>query len=75
MSKNKKILKKAIEIAGGQKALAEKLGVPIKQQHVWKWLHKTKDGPPAKYVIPIEQATNGQVTRYDLRPDIYPRES
>jgi len=29
---------------------------------------------PAERVLPVEAATMGQVTRYDLRPDIYPRE-
>ncbi|WP_423170698.1 transcriptional regulator [Vibrio diabolicus] len=27
---------------------------------------------PAEFVLPIEQATQGQVTRSQLRPDIYP---
>lgn len=30
---------------------------------------------PAKQVIPIEKATNGEVTRHELRPDIYPIEN
>lgn len=27
---------------------------------------------PAEWCLPIEQATNGAVTRHDLRPDLYP---
>jgi len=30
---------------------------------------------PAKRVIAIERATGGKVTRYELRPDLYPLES
>ena len=30
---------------------------------------------PAERVLAVEHATGGQVTRYDLRPDIYPLEA
>lgn len=63
-------LSRAVEIAGGQTALAAKIGV--KQAHVWNWLNKTKGVPP-QYVLPIERETG--VSRHDLRPDIYPREA
>lgn len=62
-------LKKAIELAGGQSALARLIGV--KQGHIWHWLNKSKK-VPAEYVIPIETALDGQVKRHELRPDIYP---
>lgn len=62
-------LQKAIEIAGGQTALADRLGV--KQGHVWHWLKKAKK-VPAEYVIPIERETG--ISRHELRPDIYPPE-
>ena len=64
-------LKRAVEIAGGQTALAEALGV--KQAHVWNWLNRD-NALPAEYCIPIERATDGRVTRHELRPDIYPDE-
>lgn len=73
MSK-KSALQKAIEIVGGQTALANKIGEPVKQAHVWNWLNR--DGVvPAEHVLKIEAATDGAVTRHELRPDIYPREA
>lgn len=64
-------LKRAIEIVGGQLALAERLGPPIRQAHVWKWLNRTRRGVPAEYCRRIEELTGGQVTRYELRPDVF----
>ena len=62
-----KAIERAIELAGGQQALAEKLGV--KYQAVQKWVRGVV---PAERVLAIESATG--VSRHDLRPDIYPRE-
>jgi DNA-binding transcriptional regulator YdaS (Cro superfamily) len=63
-------LDKAITHAGGVTALAEKLGVG--QSVVSNWRTRG-DEPrvPAERCIAIEQATNGDVTRYDLRPDVF----
>jgi DNA-binding transcriptional regulator YdaS (Cro superfamily) len=63
-------LRRAVEIAGGQTALAHALGV--QQAHVWNWLNRNKR-LPAEYVIPVERATKGKVKRHELRPDIYPK--
>ena len=57
---------KAIRIVGSQKALADEMGVT--KQAVHKWRRKV----PAERVIDIERATNGQVPRHELRPDLYP---
>lgn len=62
-------LEKAIEVVGGQTQLARLLGV--KQANVWHWLNKA-DRVPGEYVLAIETATGGQVTRHSLRPDLYP---
>jgi len=62
-------LQKAVEIAGGQTCLAKLIG--IRQSHVWNWLNRSLGVVPAEYCIKIEQATNGSVTRYDLRPDVF----
>ena len=64
-------LKKAIKIAGGQTALAKK--VKVSQRAVWNWLNRQKS-VPAERVLSIEKATDGEVSRHDLRPDLYPRE-
>ncbi len=62
-------LRKAIAVAGGQTALAAKIGKT--QGHVSKWLER--DALPADMVLAVEQATG--VPRHDLRPDIYPDEN
>jgi DNA-binding transcriptional regulator YdaS (Cro superfamily) len=61
-------IERAVEIAGGQQALAGKLGV--RYQAVQKWIRGVV---PAERVLAIEGATG--VSRHELRPDIYPRES
>lgn len=65
-------LQRAVEIAGGQTALAKALGV--RQSHVWTWLHRQKR-VPAERVLQIEAAVGGAVSRHELRPDLYPLES
>lgn len=62
-------LKRAISTAGSQSALARMLGTS--QQRVWHWEHKS-GRCPAEMVLQVEAATG--ISRYDLRPDIYPRE-
>jgi len=61
---------KAVEIVGGQSAMARLCGV--KQGHVWFWLNKRKGKLPAELALLIEHVTHGAVTRHDLRPDIFP---
>lgn len=62
-------LSEAVQILGGQSATGRELGVS--QAAVWRWLADEKP-VPAEHVIPLETATG--VSRYLLRPDIYPRE-
>jgi len=62
-------LENAVEIVGGQSALARLCG--LKQGHVWAWLNKSGKCP-AEYVLNVEEATAGVVTRHQLRPDLYP---
>lgn len=62
-------LQRAIRIVGGQAALARACG--CKQQHVWNWINRDRR-VPAEFVLAIERATGGRVTRHQLRPDIYP---
>lgn len=64
-------LKRAVEKAGGQSALARACGV--KQGHVWHWLNKSLR-VPAEHVLSVEAATDGAVTRDELRPDIFGKE-
>lgn len=60
-------LERAVQICGGQKALADKIGVS--QQAVCKWV--TAGEVPLKRVIAIEVATDGQVSRADLCPAFF----
>lgn len=53
-----------------QTAFAAKVGVT--QGMVWQWL-KGRRRISGEKVIPIETATDGAVSRYELRPDLYPR--
>ena len=62
-------LQKALAAAGGQQALANKLG--IRYQAIQKWVRYKRI--PAERVLAIELITG--VSRSDLRPDLYPRES
>ena len=74
-------IKKAIEIFGTQSNLAKAINeteylkdkdLNANQSTVWQWLHGYKDKrPSAIYAIAIEHATEGEVSRYDLRPDIF----
>lgn len=61
-------LEKAIEICGGQAGLARKIG--RKQQNVAYWL-KARKGVPAEVAAAIEEAVEAQVTRDQLRPDVF----
>lgn len=63
-------LKRACELAGGQKPLADRIGTT--QSQVWYWLERSKRGVPAEFVLPIERETG--VSRSALRPDLWPVE-
>lgn len=69
----RKALELAIELSGGQRALARLCGGRVTQVHVHNWLNRNKvKALPCEYVIKIEKALNHKVTRYQFRPDIYP---
>lgn len=64
-------LQQAVDIAGGQAALASAIGV--KQQHVWNWLNRDGAKVPAEYCPAIELATREKgraVLCEQLRPDV-----
>jgi DNA-binding transcriptional regulator YdaS (Cro superfamily) len=62
-------IQRAVNIVGSQTALARKLS--LSQGRVWQWLNDPSAKVPAERCIAIEQATEGAVTRYELRPDIF----
>ena len=63
----KQALTEALRQAGSRNALARAVGVS--GQAIQKWRKKV----PAERVLAVEAATG--VSRHDLRPDIYPRET
>jgi DNA-binding transcriptional regulator YdaS (Cro superfamily) len=42
-------------------------------QAIYKW--EKSERIPAEYCRTIERATNGQVTRYELRPDVFGKQT
>ena len=68
-------LRRAVTLVGSQSALARALGDNVKQGHVWYWLEKGQGKVPAEYCAAIELATGGKITRHDLRPDIFGKET
>lgn len=62
-------IERAIDAAGGsQSELARRIGCSAVFAH--QMLHGLRS-VPARLCLPIEQATNGAVTRYELRPDVF----
>lgn len=61
-------LEKAIELLGGTSATARKLGVATPQV-VQNWRQRRR--VPPEYCEAIENATDGQVTGSELRPEIF----
>ncbi|MGK9450299.1 transcriptional regulator [Acidithiobacillus caldus] len=62
-------LHKAISFFGNQTRLAEAIGVsPMAVSH---WIHRKRI--PTNRALDIEQATQGAVPRWELRPDLWER--
>lgn len=61
---------KAIVAAGSVSELAARCGV--RYQAVQRW--RNRGLVPAERVLQVEKATGGRVSRYELRPDLYPQE-
>lgn len=61
-------IQRAVDVAGGQQKLAEAAGVSPQAVSFWVTGARLIS---AEYVLKVEQATAGRVTRYDLRPDIF----
>jgi DNA-binding transcriptional regulator YdaS (Cro superfamily) len=63
----KTALDRAIDIAGSVGKLADSIG--LRQNVVSNW--RLRGQVPAERCLAIEDATGGQVTRHDLRPDVF----
>lgn len=64
-------LRRAVEIFKTQLAFAKEIGVP--QSRVSEVLNGEGRGIPAEWCPVIERVTGGQVTRSELRPDLWPQ--
>ncbi|MDN7144132.1 helix-turn-helix domain-containing protein [Pseudomonas sp. JQ170] len=60
-----------VRLAGGQAELARRCNTS--QPRIWQCVHRNQR-VPADLVIPFEKAVGAQVTRHQLRPDLYPEE-
>ncbi|QLJ67766.1 helix-turn-helix domain-containing protein [Serratia marcescens] len=60
------VIKKAVDAAGSQAALARACGVS--QPAVFRWLNGRR--VKADYVMAIVNATGGLVKAYEIRPDL-----
>jgi len=63
-------LQAAVAAVGSQSAMARLIG--LSQAAVWRWLDR-KQSLPAEHVLTVEAATG--ISRHELRPDLYPRET
>ena len=66
----KDIFSRIKQAVGTDAELARRLG--ISRQMVWNW--KSRGRIPPEWVLKVELATERQVTRYDIAPNLYPRE-
>lgn len=61
-------VKRAAEIVGGVSALCDRLRLTRSALHQWERV-------PRGRVLELEEVTGGQVTRQQMRPDLYPAET
>ena len=59
-------MQQAVRLCGGQSELAKDVGTS--KQNVYHWVATR---PPAHWCKAIEDATEGMITREQLRPDIF----
>lgn len=62
---NQSVFERIVEHFGSKRKLAEAL--QVKPQSVQKWDRQI----PAERVLQIERLTDGEVTRFEMRPDIF----
>ena len=75
---NEPAVVRAIRLLGGPSEAARRLSkrtdTKLSQQRVSYWL-SVERLTSAEFALAIEQELSGEVTRHDLRPDIYPQEA
>lgn len=68
MSEFRNLIARAVKLKGSQQKLAEAAGCT--QQQI-SYLLNEASGISAEMALKMERATDGAVSRHDLRPDIY----
>lgn len=66
-----KIVERVIELAGGASAIAKMCSVSPQAVQQWKISGRI----PAERVLIIEKLVDGQVSRYQMRPDVFGKQS
>lgn len=72
MQKPETPIEKAVRLVGGQSEMARRCNTS--QPRIWQCLNRNQR-VPADLVLSIESATSGEVSRHELRPDLYPPQS
>jgi DNA-binding transcriptional regulator YdaS (Cro superfamily) len=60
-------LQKIVNYFGSKQKLAETIGTSKQNVNIWK----DKGYIPTKWAVEIEKATNGEIKRAEIRPDIF----
>lgn len=60
---------RAIDLAGGPSALADRIGGGVKAQHIINWRNR---GLPVDRVKAVVRAVENRVTPHELMPDLFP---
>ncbi|HXJ38441.1 MAG TPA: Cro/CI family transcriptional regulator, partial [Bryobacteraceae bacterium] len=68
MDNSSDLIERVAKIVGGQRALAEAMGISPQAVNKWK-----SSRVPAERVLDFERVTG--LSRHQIRPDIYPREA
>lgn len=68
MTKGPMPVEKVAAFFGSNGELATVVGLSRAAPRFWP------KGVPAQYVLTVEKASKGKLSRHDLRPDLYPRE-
>lgn len=63
-------LQKAIDLCGGQTALACKSDIP--QPTISAWVNRFSHRVGVDFVLKVSEATEWKISPHELRPDIYP---
>ena len=64
MSNENEALDRILELLGGYASVGRILKITTSAVHQWRKV-------PAEHCLALERAAKGQITRYEMRPDIF----